>query len=73
MSDPCLSCPLPDCDELSPGCAVRNARNAKRRVGNAERCRRYRKNNRMAALAQSVAGDGRRAVNAALREMREAA
>ena len=32
MTDPCLNCPLPDCDEDSPGCLLRQAANAANRL-----------------------------------------
>jgi hypothetical protein len=45
MSDPCLSCQLPSCDEDHPGCAYREQQRTKKRSGNAERVRRYQQSN----------------------------
>jgi hypothetical protein len=66
MNDPCLSCPLPDCDESSPRCPLR----AEERDA---RARKWAGLTRMERIVRSLESERCVRINAALRAMRAAA
>ena len=69
MSDPCFTCPLPDCDDESPACQLRIAERA--RI--ADQVRRYRANSSpMAAAMRGVVADSCMRVARAERDVRAA-
>lgn len=72
VSDPCLICPLPDCDEASVACAYRQGERARKRIGNSDRVRRYQQHNRLGYLLTQIESQRERRIERALRAVRAA-
>ena len=72
--NPCLTCPLPACEESDPGCAWAAAERARKRVGGAARVRRYKQRHPLKYhLAQVLWSREQRIARAAARILGRAA